>query len=242
MLQRRLRRLFQILVRTPLHPQWLVFRERAATRRTVVGVASGYVVDVGCGDRWLADEIRSRGSYFGLDYPPTISQGYPGRPEVFGDASQLPFHDAAVDVVLLLDVLEHLRAPQAAVAEAARVLKPGGRLVMQVPFMYPVHDAPNDFQRWTRDGLNLLLMSNGFTSEEEISFGGPIETATALAAIGLAKSGINILTQRRLTIPLLPLIAALIPMVNLTGWLLAAILPPDDFMPLGYRLVAVKRA
>jgi SAM-dependent methyltransferase len=238
----RLRRIFEPLVHTPLHPQWLVLRENVATRRAIVDIAQGCVVDIGCGDRWLADPINAHGSYIGLDYPPTVAQGYPGNPDVFGDAARLPFGAGTVDVVLLLDVLEHLRSPHDAIHEAARVLKTGGCLVLQVPFMYPVHDAPNDFQRWTRDGLCLLLERNGFRLTSETAYGHPVETAAALGAIALAKSALNILTRRRLAIPLLPLLALAIPLVNLIGWSLGILLPPDTFMPLGYRLTAVKQA
>ena len=236
-----LRRLFQPLVRTPLHPQWLVLREKDATRSAVLRVSNGCVIDIGCGDRWLAEEIGKDGNYIGLDYPPTVAQGYPGMPDVFGNASQLPFRDAVADTVLLLDVLEHLRAPVAAITEAARILKPGGSLILQVPFLYPVHDAPNDYQRWTRDGLQFMLAEHGLVVTEESAYGRPLETAAALGAIGLAKSGLNILTRRRVAILVLPLIAALIPLVNVSGWLLGVILPADPFMPLSYRLVTVKR-
>ena len=237
-----LRRLFQPLARTPFHPQWLVLREREATRSAVLRASGGCVIDIGCGDRWLAEAIGKNGDYIGLDYPPTVAQGYPGMPDVFGDASRLPLRDAVADTVLLLDVLEHLRAPVAAIAEAVRILKPGGCLILQVPFLYPVHDAPNDYQRWTRDGLQLLLAEHGLNVTEENAYGHPLETAAALGAIGLAKSGLNILTRHRAAIPVLPLITALIPLVNLSGWLLGVILPADPFMPLSYRLVTVKRA
>lgn len=236
----RLRRLIKPLARTPLHPQWLVLRGQDATRTAVLRVAQGCVIDIGCGDRWLAVDINARAEYVGLDYPPTVAQGYPGAPEVFGDACRLPFQEAAADTVLLLDVLEHLKAPEAALAEAARVLKPGGRLVLQVPFLYPVHDAPNDFQRWTGEGLRLLLGCHRLVVQEETPQGHPLETAAALAAIALAKSTLDIMARRPLALPLLPVLVLLIPIANIGGWFFARLLPAETFMPLGYRLVAVK--
>lgn len=241
MLFARLRRLLQPLTRTPLHPQWLALRGQATTRAAVLRAARGRVIDVGCGDRWLAETVGRQADYVGLDYPPTVAQGYPGAVDVFGDASRLPFGTAAADTLLLLDVLEHLREPEAALAEAARVLKPGGRLVLQVPFLYPVHDAPNDYGRWTREGLQLLLERHGFTQEEEAVHSFPLETAAALASMALAKSGLDALNRQPLSLPLLPLIVLLIPCINLGGWLLARLLPRDGFMPLSYRLVAVKK-
>lgn len=242
MLFANLRQLFQPITRTPLHPQWLVFREKAATRRAVARLNGGYIIDIGCGDRWLSEVVGKNANYIGLDYPPTVAQGYPGLADVLGDACRLPFRDASANAVLLLDVLEHLRSPTAAIAEAVRILKPGGRLVLQVPFMYPVHDAPNDFQRWTLDGLRQLLSLHGLRSVEETTYGHPTETAAALGTIALAKSALNLVTQPRLATLLLPLIVALIPLVNITGWLLGIILPADPFMPLSYRLEAEKDA
>jgi SAM-dependent methyltransferase len=240
MLFTRLRRFFQPLARTPLHPQWLVFREQAATRRAVARAAMGCVIDIGCGDRWLAETVSRTGTYIGLDYPQTVAQGYPGLADLFGDAASLPFRDASADVVLLLDVLEHLRAPDASVSEVARVLKTGGHLILQVPFMYPVHDSPNDFQRWTLDGLRQLLARHGLHIVEETAYGHPAETAAALGAIALAKSALNTVARPSVAILLLPFIVASIPLANVAGWCLGKVLPSDPFMPLGYRLVAHK--
>ncbi|HEV7165163.1 MAG TPA: class I SAM-dependent methyltransferase [Gammaproteobacteria bacterium] len=242
MLFTHLRQFVQPLARTPLHPQWLMSRENYATKQAITPLVRGCVIDIGCGDRWLADCIGERGNYIGLDYPPTITQGYPGLADVFGDAVRLPFRNATADSVLLLDVLEHLPSPDAAISEAARVLKPGGLLILQVPFMYPVHDAPNDFHRWTLEGLRQLLIQNGLRLVDETTFGHPVETAAALGAIALAKSGLNILSRPRLAILLLPLITLLIPLVNVAGWLLGKALPADSFMPLSYRLVAERSA
>jgi SAM-dependent methyltransferase len=219
-----------------------VLRGQAATRATVLMAARGRVLDIGCGDRWLSADIGARAEYVGLDYPLTMAQGYASAPEVFGDACRLPFGDACADLVLLLDVLEHLKTPEVALLEATRVLKPGGRLVLQVPFLYPLHEAPNDYRRWTQYGLRLLLASHGLTLSEETVQGHPLESAAALMAIALAKAGLDTLTRRPVALPLLPLLVLLIPCVNLNGWLLARLLPTDPFMPLGYRRVAMKTA
>ena len=73
------------------------------------------------------------------------------------DLTQLPFDDAAFDAVVSDQVLEHVGpSPQTAVAEAARVLKPGGRLVFTTCLLNPVHPSPEDFWRFTPQGLELL--------------------------------------------------------------------------------------
>jgi SAM-dependent methyltransferase len=73
------------------------------------------------------------------------------------DAHALPFADATFEQVISSEVLEHLHTPIKAAAEIARVLKPGGRLVLTVPMVYPVHEAPHDYHRFTEFGLYNLF-------------------------------------------------------------------------------------
>ncbi len=75
------------------------------------------------------------------------------RPDVVADAQKLPFADGEYEMVLCTEVLEHVRNPKAAMDELFRVLKPGGMLILTTRFVYPIHDAPNDFWRYTKYGL-----------------------------------------------------------------------------------------
>jgi len=76
---------------------------------------------------------------------------------VVGDAHALPFANGAFEQVLTTEVLEHLVDPQRAIDEMWRVLRPGGRLVLTTRFLFPIHDGPGDFYRFTRYGLAHLL-------------------------------------------------------------------------------------
>lgn len=239
-LSNRLRKSLAPLRGTPLHPQWLVLRGQQGARNRLAELATGVVLDIGCGDRWSEHFVASCATYVGFDYPTTVGLGYRGGPDVFGDARQLPVQDQSVDTILLLDVLEHLPDPEAALAEAARALKAGGLLILQVPFLYPLHDEPYDFQRWTVHGLLRLLDRQGLRVRERDFHGQPSETAAALAAIGLAKAVLDGVSRRSLTLLLAPLLLIGIPLVNVLGWLLARLLPNSPLMPLGYRVIAVK--
>ena len=76
---------------------------------------------------------------------------------VLMDAHSLALADASFDVVLCTEVLEHLREPQRAIDEMYRVLKPGGTLLLTTRFLFPIHDAPHDYYRFTKYGLQHLL-------------------------------------------------------------------------------------
>jgi SAM-dependent methyltransferase len=74
-----------------------------------------------------------------------------------GDAHALPLLTSSFDVVLCTEVLEHLPEPQQAIDEMFRVLKPGGQLLLTTRFLFPIHDAPHDYFRFTKYGLRYLL-------------------------------------------------------------------------------------
>ncbi|WP_374615141.1 class I SAM-dependent methyltransferase [Sphingorhabdus sp.] len=69
----------------------------------------------------------------------------------------LPIAADSFDLVLLLDVLEHVPDPAYVLAEIRRLLAPGGRLIISLPFLYREHETPNDFVRYTAFGVRELL-------------------------------------------------------------------------------------
>jgi len=79
------------------------------------------------------------------------------QPDIEGDLSTHDFDGEGFDVIVLSEVLEHIRAPDAAVNNALAGLKSGGQLVLTTPFLFPIHDRPHDYYRFTKYGLAWLL-------------------------------------------------------------------------------------
>lgn len=65
--------------------------------------------------------------------------------------------DDSIDILVCIEVLEHVSRPDMAAAEIRRVLRNGGCVIGSTPFLLGIHDAPNDFQRFTRYGLQWLF-------------------------------------------------------------------------------------
>lgn len=236
----RLRSMLHRVRYTPLHPQWFAYRYERQRYEEAGRLAGGRVLDIGCGRQPLRAYLHSACTYFGLDYPKTGEALYDAKPDVSGDAHVLPFIDGAFDTVVLLEVLEHLTEPKAAMLEARRVLAKGGRLIISTPFLYPIHDAPGDFQRWSRHGIERLVQSSGFVIQQSRAQGSPVECGILLLNLSLAWQTLHTNALARLPLMLLSVIA--IPLLNLLGAFVSVLCKKQDESPfaIGYLLLAKK--
>ena len=99
--------------------------------------------------------------YTGLDLGIGDAQWDYSQLDVLGDLARLPFRDAVFDAAVNIVTLEHVPDPARVVAEIARVLAPGGRLLLVVPHEWEVHQHPHDFFRYTRFGVEELARRAG---------------------------------------------------------------------------------
>lgn len=152
-------------------------------RRTLRGKTYGLVVDIGAGrapyrnliacEKYVGVDVRRRGDVENL---------------VIADVhNHLPFADDSVDLVIMTEALEHLRDPAVAMREVWRILKPAGRLILTTPFLWPIHEEPNDYQRFTPYGLPRLLARAGFRESTVSRYGNYALSALILGMFPLRK-------------------------------------------------------
>lgn len=123
---------------------------------------TGNVLDFGCGSAPYKELLTQASSYVGLEYDSPQNR-LSKKADIFYDGVTIPLGDASVQGILSTQTLEHVPNPQTIVSEWARILAPGGHLLMTVPFMWPEHEVPYDFQRYSSMGLIKLLEDAGFT-------------------------------------------------------------------------------
>jgi len=142
----------------------------------------GHILDLGCGTaplygiyRELASEVTC------LDW----DASYHGtvHADVHADLNEpMPLPDEAFDTILSTSVLEHVSRPDVAFDEIARILAPGGTAIIAVPFLYPIHEDPFDFYRYTKFALEEKCASRGLEIIEMDEFGGLAEVVCDLIA------------------------------------------------------------
>jgi len=233
---RRIKAIAKYLRRLPFHPQWLL--PTGQVKLATAGLA-GKVLDVGCADRWIESHCSASAQYIGLDFPVTGKGLYAAKPDIFADAAQLPLLNASIDTVVCLEVLEHVSHPQVALAEFARVLKPGGMMLFSMPFLYPIHDAPHDFQRLTEYGLRRDFDVAGFDIVRMEKLGHAVHAAALLLCLALVGG----LYERRNWLDYLrmPLAAVAVLIVNVLAYAVAWITPDWSALGSGYEIQARRR-
>ncbi len=151
--------------------------ERILRREMPDGPARS-ILSVGCGPaeglKWLVPLAGSQGRVVGIDRVALYGNNLPQGVEFFtGSLEETAFPDSAFDVILALDVLEHLENDTAGLRAIVRLLKPGGLLVITVPafpFLWGSHDLVSEhYRRYTKRSLRSLLQ-RGHVDDARITY------------------------------------------------------------------------
>ncbi len=237
---------------TALNPYWLDMKYLHEAVRDVAQDARGWMLDVGVGERPYTALFGHVERYIGVEYPAAcenLVEGITSRVtadmgivDVWCDGHKLPFEDGCFDTVLSTEVLEHVPDPEKFLREMFRVLRPGGHLLITVPFGSAQHAMPYDYYRYTEPGVRALVERRGFVVERIAARGnfaavvGVMTSQWLLRAFGarrLKPDGAVSLSKWRA-----PVVLPLAALTQLFFAAMAKLLPDDQLTTMGWGLVA----
>lgn len=140
---------------------WLVYNCGDKFLQKYAPMFKGVLYDLGCGEAPFKQFfLRTADQYIGVDWAGSYHET---KADISADLNKLlPIKSEVADTVVSISVLEHLCEPQTMLNEAFRILKPGGEMLLQVPWQWWIHEAPYDFFRYTPYGLKHLFEKAGF--------------------------------------------------------------------------------
>jgi len=141
---------------------WLIYDIGDNFLKRYTHLYKGALYDLGCGESPFRDFfLQYADDYKGVDWAGSF---HDTKADIAADLNKpLPICSGVADTIVSLSVMEHLCEPQLMLDEAYRILKPGGSMILQVPWQWWIHEAPYDFFRYTPYGLKYLLEKSGFT-------------------------------------------------------------------------------
>ncbi len=192
--------------------------------RLLLPARRGVVLDVGCGAQPYRSLVNPSATYHGIDHADAQKHfGYSMPDTTYYEGDIWPFADAMADVVLSTETLEHVPDARVYLAQAFRCLRPGGRLILTVPFAARWHFIPHDYWRFTPSGLRRVLSDAGFKEIAVFARGNAVTVACyKVMALLLrlvmpqSESTWTRITLRALGILTLPILAVLALIANLS--------------------------
>ncbi len=186
----------------------------------------GDVLDVGCGIQPFRRMFSAEARYQGIDTANSKPHfGYETPDTIYYSGSTWPVKNESVDFILCTETLEHVDEPLIFLKQAARVLRPGGKMVATIPFAVRWHFIPYDYWRYTPSGLNNLLTQAGFNQVKIYARGNQLTVACykvmAFLFVLLAPTSPNFIVKnfsRLLGILGLPLLAFAVLLGNLSSF------------------------
>lgn len=124
--------------------------------RVAPSLSGGRILEIGSGRQDLGVDAYSMKKHFDDSCKFIQTDFNPDFGHQVVDVTTMDFEDE-FDAILCLEVLEHVPCFWEAIPRLHRALRPGGRLMVSTPMIFPYHDEPGDFYRFTEHGLQHLL-------------------------------------------------------------------------------------
>jgi len=195
----------------------------------------GTLLDFGCGAKPYA-RLFAVERHIGIDIKQSGHDHSDSKVDVYYDGHTIPFAKGQFDSIFASEVFEHLFNIDEILGELNHILKPGGHLLITVPFCWDQHEAPYDFGRYTEWGLTHLLSKHGFAVIERERSSTYIETVCQLFGIYFYK---NIFVKQK-WLSLIIQIFIVAP-VFVVGAMLSKYLPDNGNLYLNQIVLARKR-
>lgn len=121
----------------------------------------GTLVDLGCGTAPYKEFfLHYADKYIGVDWTNTL---HSSKADVISDLNKkINLEDNFADTIVSLSVMEHLCEPQIFLNESYRILKQDGTIILSIPWMWRIHEAPYDYFRYTPFGLKYIFEKAGY--------------------------------------------------------------------------------
>jgi len=140
---------------------WLIYYNFDKWLQEYSHYYKGILVDLGCGEAPYKEYfLHYADTYIGVDWTNTLHNS---KADIVSNLNEkIVLDNAYADTIISLSVMEHLCEPQIFLNESFRILKEGGTMIIQVPWMWWIHEIPYDYFRYTPYGLKYLFEKAGF--------------------------------------------------------------------------------
>ena len=196
---------------------------------------TGRILDVGCGNKPYKG-LFTYTEYIGVDIENPGHDHTHEDVDVYYDGKKLPFDAGSFDSVLTNQVFEHVFNPADFINEINRVLKPGGNLLLTVPFVWDEHEQPYDYARYSSFGIRHILENNGFEIVSMIKSVNDFRVIFQLWILFIYKKTV---TKNRWLNRLIVLL--LISPINILGVIVSKLLPSNPDLYLDNIVLAKKK-
>lgn len=140
---------------------WLIYNISDKWLESYSKYYKGTLVDLGCGEAPHKNYfLQYVDKYIGVDWTNTLHNS---KADIISDLNKkIEIENDFADTIISLSVMEHLCEPQIFLNESYRILKKDGTIILGVPWMWWIHEAPHDYFRYTPYGLKYMFEKAGY--------------------------------------------------------------------------------